>query len=90
MAPVCLTFDVDAEAGLGAELESSRHRLGTLTEHEFSVRRGPDSSSSSLTTAALMRQHSAMSGVKTAGSRATIVPCIGVICRPGKPAASIR
>jgi peptidoglycan-N-acetylglucosamine deacetylase len=40
MATVCLTFDVDAEAGLGAELETSRHRLGTLTEHEFSVRRG--------------------------------------------------
>ncbi len=40
MATVCLTFDVDAEAGLGAELETSRHRLSTLTEHEFSVRRG--------------------------------------------------
>jgi hypothetical protein len=40
MATVCLTFDVDAAAGLGAELETSRHRLGTLTEHEFSVRRG--------------------------------------------------
>jgi peptidoglycan/xylan/chitin deacetylase (PgdA/CDA1 family) len=40
MATVCLTFDVDAEAGLGAQLETSRHRLGTLTEHEFSVRRG--------------------------------------------------
>lgn len=40
MATVCLTFDVDAEAGIGAELETSRHRLGTLTEHEFSVRRG--------------------------------------------------
>ena len=40
MAAVCLTFDVDAEAGLGTELETSRHRLGTLTEHEFSVRRG--------------------------------------------------
>jgi peptidoglycan/xylan/chitin deacetylase (PgdA/CDA1 family) len=40
MATVCLTFDVDAEAGLGAELERSRFRLGTLTEHEFSVRRG--------------------------------------------------
>jgi peptidoglycan-N-acetylglucosamine deacetylase len=40
MITVCLTFDVDAEAGLGAELTTSRHRLGTLTEHEFSVRRG--------------------------------------------------
>jgi peptidoglycan/xylan/chitin deacetylase (PgdA/CDA1 family) len=40
MPTVCLTFDVDAEAGLGAQLETSRHRLGTLTEHEFSVRRG--------------------------------------------------
>ena len=40
MATVCLTFDVDAEAGLGAQLESSRDRLGTLTEHEFSIRRG--------------------------------------------------
>jgi peptidoglycan/xylan/chitin deacetylase (PgdA/CDA1 family) len=40
MATVCLTFDVDAEAGLGAQLETSRHRLGTLTEHEFSIRRG--------------------------------------------------
>src|SRR3954449_8511985 len=40
MATVSLTFDVDAEAGLGAQLERSRHRLGTLTEHEFSVRRG--------------------------------------------------
>jgi peptidoglycan/xylan/chitin deacetylase (PgdA/CDA1 family) len=40
MATVCLTFDVDAEAGIGAALETSRHRLSTLTEHEFSVRRG--------------------------------------------------
>ena len=32
MATVCLTFDVDAEAGLGAQLEASRNRLGTLTE----------------------------------------------------------
>src|SRR3954454_12128198 len=40
MATVCLTFDVDAEAGLGAQLETRRHRLGTLTEREFSVRRG--------------------------------------------------
>lgn len=40
MATVSLTFDVDAEAGLGDELETSRHRLSTLTEHEFSVRRG--------------------------------------------------
>src|SRR3954451_1251383 len=40
MATVSLTFDVDAEAGLGAQLERSRHRLGTLTEREFSVGRG--------------------------------------------------
>src|SRR3954465_12796546 len=40
MVTVSLTFDVDAEAGLGAQLERSRHRVGPLTEHEFSVRRG--------------------------------------------------
>jgi peptidoglycan/xylan/chitin deacetylase (PgdA/CDA1 family) len=40
MAVVCLTFDVDAESGLGPDLAASRHRLSTLSEHEFSVRRG--------------------------------------------------
>jgi peptidoglycan-N-acetylglucosamine deacetylase len=37
---VCLTFDVDAEAGLGAELAAHRHRLSSLSEREFGVRRG--------------------------------------------------
>jgi peptidoglycan-N-acetylglucosamine deacetylase len=40
MATVCLTFDVDAEAGLAARLDEHRHRLSTLSEREFSVRRG--------------------------------------------------
>jgi peptidoglycan-N-acetylglucosamine deacetylase len=40
MAIVCVTFDVDAEAGLGAELDAHRSRLSTLSEREFGVRRG--------------------------------------------------
>jgi peptidoglycan/xylan/chitin deacetylase (PgdA/CDA1 family) len=40
MATVCLTFDVDAEAGLGAALAAHRHRLSALSEREFGVRRG--------------------------------------------------
>lgn len=40
MATVCLTFDVDAEAGLGAELEANRGRLSSLSEREFGMRRG--------------------------------------------------
>jgi peptidoglycan-N-acetylglucosamine deacetylase len=40
VATVCLTFDVDAEAGLAARLDSQRERLSTLSEREFSVRRG--------------------------------------------------
>ena len=40
MATVCLTFDVDAEAGLAARLDAHRDRLSTLSEREFSVRRG--------------------------------------------------
>ncbi len=40
MGVVSLTFDVDAEAGLGPDLAGSRQRLSTLSEHEFSVRRG--------------------------------------------------
>jgi peptidoglycan-N-acetylglucosamine deacetylase len=40
MATVCLTFDVDAEAGLAARLDAHRNRLSTLSEREFSVRRG--------------------------------------------------
>jgi peptidoglycan/xylan/chitin deacetylase (PgdA/CDA1 family) len=40
MGTVCLTFDVDAEAGLAARLEDHRDRLSTLSEREFSVRRG--------------------------------------------------
>jgi peptidoglycan/xylan/chitin deacetylase (PgdA/CDA1 family) len=40
MATVCLTFDVDAEAGLAAKLDAHRDRLSTLSEREFSVRRG--------------------------------------------------
>jgi hypothetical protein len=40
MITVCLTFDVDAEAGLAAELDAHRERLSTVSEREFSVRRG--------------------------------------------------
>jgi peptidoglycan/xylan/chitin deacetylase (PgdA/CDA1 family) len=40
MGTVCLTFDVDAEAGLAAELDAHRERLSTVSEREFSVRRG--------------------------------------------------
>jgi peptidoglycan-N-acetylglucosamine deacetylase len=40
MGTVCLTFDVDAEAGLAAELDAHRGRLSTVSEREFSVRRG--------------------------------------------------
>jgi peptidoglycan/xylan/chitin deacetylase (PgdA/CDA1 family) len=40
MGTVCLTFDVDAEAGLAARLDEHRDRLSTLSEREFSVRRG--------------------------------------------------
>jgi hypothetical protein len=40
MITVCLTFDVDAEAGLAAELDTHRERLSTVSEREFSVRRG--------------------------------------------------
>jgi peptidoglycan-N-acetylglucosamine deacetylase len=40
VSTVCLTFDVDAEAGLAARLESHRDRLSTLSEREFSVCRG--------------------------------------------------
>jgi peptidoglycan/xylan/chitin deacetylase (PgdA/CDA1 family) len=40
MGTVCLTFDVDAEAGLAAELDAHRDRLSTVSEREFSVRRG--------------------------------------------------
>ncbi len=39
MPPVCLTFDVDAEAGLGARLEAHRERLSSLSEREFGVTR---------------------------------------------------
>jgi peptidoglycan/xylan/chitin deacetylase (PgdA/CDA1 family) len=37
---ISLTFDVDAEAGLGAALAGSANRLSTLSEREFGVRRG--------------------------------------------------
>jgi peptidoglycan/xylan/chitin deacetylase (PgdA/CDA1 family) len=37
--PVCLTFDVDAEAGLGARLGDHRDRLSSLSEREFGVTR---------------------------------------------------
>ena len=40
MITVCLTFDVDAEAGLAADLDAHRERLSTVSEREFSVRRG--------------------------------------------------
>jgi peptidoglycan-N-acetylglucosamine deacetylase len=40
MSTVCLTFDVDAEAGLAARLDDHHDRLSTLSEREFSVRRG--------------------------------------------------
>jgi peptidoglycan/xylan/chitin deacetylase (PgdA/CDA1 family) len=40
MGTVCLTFDVDAEAGLAANLDAHRDRLSTVSEREFSVRRG--------------------------------------------------
>jgi peptidoglycan-N-acetylglucosamine deacetylase len=40
MATVCLTFDVDAEAGLGAALDAHGDRLSTLSEREFGIRRG--------------------------------------------------
>ena len=40
MPPVCLTFDVDAEAGLGDRLDAHRHRLSSLSEREFGVTRG--------------------------------------------------
>jgi peptidoglycan/xylan/chitin deacetylase (PgdA/CDA1 family) len=39
MTTVSLTFDVDAEAGLGAELAAHRPRLSSLSEREFGVRR---------------------------------------------------
>jgi peptidoglycan-N-acetylglucosamine deacetylase len=37
---VCLTFDVDARAGLGTELEPSAKRLTTLSERDFGIARG--------------------------------------------------
>jgi peptidoglycan/xylan/chitin deacetylase (PgdA/CDA1 family) len=37
-ATVCLTFDVDAEAGLGAE--ATENRLTTLSERRFGIARG--------------------------------------------------
>jgi peptidoglycan/xylan/chitin deacetylase (PgdA/CDA1 family) len=37
---VCLTFDVDAEAGLGARAADSAHLLSTLSERRFGVVRG--------------------------------------------------
>jgi peptidoglycan/xylan/chitin deacetylase (PgdA/CDA1 family) len=40
MSTVCLTFDVDAEAGLAADLDAHRDRLSTVSEREFGVRRG--------------------------------------------------
>jgi peptidoglycan-N-acetylglucosamine deacetylase len=40
MGTVCLTFDVDAEAGLGAQLDAHASRLSSVSEREFSVRRG--------------------------------------------------
>jgi peptidoglycan/xylan/chitin deacetylase (PgdA/CDA1 family) len=40
MSAICLTFDVDAEAGLAAELDAHRDRLSSVSEREFSVRRG--------------------------------------------------
>jgi peptidoglycan/xylan/chitin deacetylase (PgdA/CDA1 family) len=40
MSVVCLTFDVDAEAGLAGELAAHRQRLSSLSEREFGVRRG--------------------------------------------------
>jgi peptidoglycan-N-acetylglucosamine deacetylase len=40
MATACLTFDVDAEAGLAGDLDAHRERLSTVSEREFSVRRG--------------------------------------------------
>jgi len=40
MSAVCLTFDVDAEAGLAADLDAHQGRLSTMSEREFSVRRG--------------------------------------------------
>jgi hypothetical protein len=40
MPSVCLTFDVDAEAGLGAGLAAHEHRLSTLSERTFGIARG--------------------------------------------------
>jgi peptidoglycan/xylan/chitin deacetylase (PgdA/CDA1 family) len=40
MATVCLTFDVDAEAGLDVEPATRGDRLSTLSERAFSVERG--------------------------------------------------
>lgn len=37
---VCLTFDVDAEAGLGADYAAAAGRLSTLSEARFGVVRG--------------------------------------------------
>jgi peptidoglycan/xylan/chitin deacetylase (PgdA/CDA1 family) len=39
-ATVCLTFDVDAEAGLGRSALDSRHLLTTVSERSFGITRG--------------------------------------------------
>jgi peptidoglycan-N-acetylglucosamine deacetylase len=40
MPTVSLTFDVDAEVGLGADLAAHEHRLSTVSERAFGVVRG--------------------------------------------------
>jgi peptidoglycan/xylan/chitin deacetylase (PgdA/CDA1 family) len=40
MPTVSLTFDVDAEVGLGADLAAHEHRLSTVSERGFGVVRG--------------------------------------------------